>query len=152
MTLKKEGIKQLDKYKVAETETFSKKITSKKFSHLYQKIFDDVYPILRNNPFFGTNIKKLKEEYKEIYRFRIGDYRLFYIIDDNERIIFIIDIENRKDAYKQRNILGFLQNTVDKQMFFRDLSIINDKMFMGYTLSTTRNSTMIKPEDRECIL
>ena len=90
----------MGKYKIAETETFSKKMNSKKFSHLYQKIYEDVYPILRNNPFFGSNIKKLKGEYKEIYRFRIGDNRLFYKIEDNKKIIFLINIENRKDAYK----------------------------------------------------
>jgi mRNA interferase RelE/StbE len=90
----------LNKYKIAETETFSKKINTRKFNHLYQKIYEDVYPILRNNPFFGTNIKKLKGEYKEVYRFRMGDYRLFYKVEENESIIFIINLENRKDAYK----------------------------------------------------
>jgi len=90
----------LDKYKIAETETFSKKINSNKFKHLYNKILMDVYPILKNNPYYGANIKKLKGDYKEIYRFRIGDYRIFYKIDENESIIFIINIENRKDAYK----------------------------------------------------
>jgi len=50
--------------------------------------------------FFGVNIKKLKGKYKEIYRFRIGDYRLFFKIDEQEKIIFIINIENRQDAYK----------------------------------------------------
>ena len=90
----------MDNYKIAETETFSKKINSDKFKHLYKKIVNDVYPILRNNPFFGINIKKLKGKYKEIYRFRIGDYRLFYKINEQEVIIFIINIENRKDAYK----------------------------------------------------
>jgi mRNA interferase RelE/StbE len=79
----------LDKYRIAETETFSKKITARKYSHLYKKIFEDVYPVLRNNPFFGANIKKLKGEYKEIYRFRIGDYRLFYKINEKEFIIFM---------------------------------------------------------------
>jgi len=90
----------LGDYKIAETETFSKKINSKKFSHLYGKIVNDVYPVLGNNPFFGINIKKLKGEYKEIYRFRLGDYRLFFRIDEQEKIIFIINIENRQDAYK----------------------------------------------------
>jgi mRNA interferase RelE/StbE len=90
----------LDKYKIAETETFSKKTSTKKYNHLYKKIFEDIYPILRKNPFFGANIKKLKGEYKEIYRFRIGDYRLFYQVNEKEYIIFVIDIENRKDAYK----------------------------------------------------
>jgi len=90
----------LNKYRIAETETFTKKINSNKFKHLYNKILMDVYPILKNNPYYSANIKKLKGEYKELYRFRIGDYRIFYIIDENESIIFIINIENRKDAYK----------------------------------------------------
>jgi len=34
----------LDNYKIAETETFSKKINSRKFNHLYEKIIIDVYP------------------------------------------------------------------------------------------------------------
>ena len=88
----------MNKFKIAETENYSKKLDSKNFSFLYQKIFQDVYPILKNNPFFGMNIKKLKGEFKDIYRFRMGDYRLFYKI--GKKIIFIIDIENRKDAYK----------------------------------------------------
>jgi len=90
----------LDNYKIAETETFSKKINSRKFIHLYSKITNDIFPVLRNNPFFGINIKKLKGKYNEIYRFRIGDFRMFYKIDENEKIIFIINIENRKDVYK----------------------------------------------------
>ena len=89
-----------DKFRIAETESYSKKINSKKYSHLYQKIFDDVYPMIKNNPFFGASIKKLKGEYKDIYRFRIGDYRLFYKVEEKESIIFIIDIEKRQDAYK----------------------------------------------------
>ena len=91
----------MNKYKIAETESFSKKARSLSFNHLHKKILEDVYPILRKNPFFGANIKKLKGEYKDIYRFRIGNYRLFYTIDDKNSIIFIIDIERRQDAYKQ---------------------------------------------------
>ncbi len=87
-------------YKIAETDTFEKKISSLKYKALYKKINDYVYPILRENPFFGPNIKKLKGEYKDVYRFRIGDYRLFYKISDETVIVFILDIEARKDAYK----------------------------------------------------
>ena len=75
-------------------------MNSNKFKHLRNKIVMDVYPILRNNPYYGINIKKLKGEFKEIYRFRIGDYRIFYKADENESIVFIINIENRQDAYK----------------------------------------------------
>ncbi len=87
-------------YKIAETETFEKKIKTIKYKNLYTKITDYVYPILRTNPFFGPNIKKLKGEFKEIYRFRIGDFRLFYKVSEETVIVFIVDIESRKDAYK----------------------------------------------------
>jgi len=90
----------LANYKIAETETFEKKIKTLKYKNLYRKITDYVYPILRTNPFFGPNIKKLKGEFKEIYRYRIGDYRLFYKISEETVIVFILDIESRKNAYQ----------------------------------------------------
>ena len=87
-------------YKIAEADTFSKKIRTTKFASLYKKINDYVYPLLRLNPFFGPNIKKLKGELKDIYRYRIGNYRLFYKISEETVIVFILDIEARKDAYR----------------------------------------------------
>jgi mRNA interferase RelE/StbE len=90
----------LAKFKIAETQTFEKKIKAIKYKTLYSKILDYVYPILRENPFFGSNIKKLKGDYKDVYRYRIGDYRLFYKISEETVIVFIIDIETRKDSYK----------------------------------------------------
>jgi mRNA interferase RelE/StbE len=48
----------LDNYKIAKTETFSKKINSRKYNHLYNKISEDIYPLLKNNPFFGANINR----------------------------------------------------------------------------------------------
>ena len=80
------------KYKIAETETFEKKVTTQKYKFLYKKIKDYIYPILKENPHFGPNIKRLKGEYKEIYRYRIGDYRLFYKVSEETVIVFIIDI------------------------------------------------------------
>ena len=90
----------MSNYKIAETESFEKKIKNQKYRHLYTKIMEYVYPLLRENPFYGNNIKKLKGDYKEVYRFRIGDYRLFYKISEETVIVFIIDIEARKDSYK----------------------------------------------------
>ena len=90
----------MGEFKIAETEHFEKKLNSKKYKFLSQKINDTIYPILRGNPFFGTSIKKLKGEYKDIYRFRLGDYRLFYKVDEQEHLVFIVDIESRQDAYK----------------------------------------------------
>jgi mRNA interferase RelE/StbE len=90
----------LDNYKIAETDFFQKKIKLRQYNLVYQKIVEYVYPILRKNPYFGPNIKKLKGKYDDIYRFRIGDYRLFYKPDESVHLIFILNIENRKDAYK----------------------------------------------------
>lgn len=86
-------------FKIAETNTFEK--AKKKLNRkLYKKITQVVYPQLRDNPYFGVNIKKLKGEFEGLYRFRIGKYRLFYFIDDQKVIVFVIDLKHRKDAYK----------------------------------------------------
>jgi mRNA interferase RelE/StbE len=90
----------LDSYTIAETATFYKKAVSKKYNHLYQKIREDVYPLLKDNPFFGIHIKKLKGAYKHVYRLRMGNYRLFYTVEDKQKTVFLIDIESRQDSYK----------------------------------------------------
>ena len=89
----------MDKFKIAETEHFLNKISKNKYKNLYKKITEYVYPLLRKNPYFGNNIKKLKGELSGMYRYRIGKYRLFYEIDNDKVIVFIADIEDRKDAY-----------------------------------------------------
>jgi len=58
-----------------------------------------VYPLLRRNPYYGPNIKRLKGQYSDYYRYRIGDYRLLYTIKSDKIMIFIIDISHRKNAY-----------------------------------------------------
>ncbi|TGL58710.1 type II toxin-antitoxin system RelE family toxin [Leptospira sarikeiensis] len=87
-------------YKIAETEQFQNKLKDRQFSHLQKKLTDYVYPILKKNPFFGPNIKKLKGEFDGLYRYRIGKYRLFYLIKDNELLVIFVDIDQRKDSYK----------------------------------------------------
>jgi mRNA interferase RelE/StbE len=89
----------LNEFKIAETESFSKKISVSKYNKIYKKITNYIYPQLRNNPFFGSNIKKLKGEFEGLYRYRIGNYRLFYKIENANVLIIIIDIDDRKDAY-----------------------------------------------------
>jgi len=88
-----------NRFEIAETETFQRSISKKEFVKIYNKIKTYVYPQLRINPFFGKNIKKLKGEFKDVYRYRIGEYRLFYQIDEKHILIFIMDIVKRKDAY-----------------------------------------------------
>lgn len=47
----------------------------------------------------GTDIKKLKGE--ELYRLRVGDYRVLYAIDDGIKVITVENIDNRGDVYKR---------------------------------------------------
>ncbi|PKN52751.1 MAG: type II toxin-antitoxin system mRNA interferase toxin, RelE/StbE family [Deltaproteobacteria bacterium HGW-Deltaproteobacteria-13] len=89
----------LNRFEIAETETFQRSISKKEFVKIYNKIKTYVYPQLRINPFFGNNIKKLKGEFKDVYRYRIGEYRFFYQVDEKQILIFIMDIAKRKDAY-----------------------------------------------------
>ncbi len=90
----------LNNFEIAETESFISKIEDRKFKKIYQKIKDYVYPQLRLNPFFGSNIKKLKGEFEGIYRYRIGDNRIFYKIENDKVLIIVLDISDRKDAYR----------------------------------------------------
>ena len=88
-----------NRFAIAETETFQRSISKKEFVKIYNKIKTYVYPQLRINPFFGKNIKKLKGEFKDVYRYRIGEYRLFYQVAEKQILIFSMDIVKRKDAY-----------------------------------------------------
>ncbi|HQO09497.1 MAG TPA: type II toxin-antitoxin system RelE/ParE family toxin [Clostridiales bacterium] len=89
----------LNKFQIAETDQFTSKIYDVKYRKIYKKIRDFVYPQLRTNPFFGANIKKLKGTFAGVYRYRIGNYRLFYIIENEKVLVIILDINDRKDAY-----------------------------------------------------
>ena len=89
---------QLSSYKIAETKTFLKlkTIIDKK---LYTKIENFVYPQLRENPHYGINIKKLKGQLEGYYRYRVGNHRLFYLIEDQKLIVAVVDFRHRQQAY-----------------------------------------------------
>jgi mRNA interferase RelE/StbE len=74
---------------------------SSAYRRYYQKLIEDVYPRLRGNPYLGPNIKRLKGDLKSIFRYRIGDYRLFYTIDPKKKYVYILALENRKDSYRK---------------------------------------------------
>ncbi len=88
-------------FSIAETDTFEAKIAKREFKAVYSKIVNYVYLQLRKNPFYGPHIKKLKGEVSGVYRYRIGNYHLFYMVESQKVIVFIIDIDHRKDSYKK---------------------------------------------------
>jgi len=89
-------------YRIAETETFSKHLTLQDYRQLSKKLTDYIYPQLAENPHFGNNIKKLKGEYEGLCRYRAGSLRVFYTIDEKSKIIFMLEIQKRKNAYKKK--------------------------------------------------
>lgn len=88
----------MSSFQIAETKSFLK-IKDKIDSKIYSKVVNIVYPQLKENPFFGTNIKKLKGEFEGYYRYRIGDYRLFYLIENEKVIVVVVDLRHRQNAY-----------------------------------------------------
>lgn len=96
-------------YKIFETDNFIEEIDklSRNLKNLEDKLKEYVYPQLKVNPFFGKNIssirlkskKKLKGYNPQTWRYRIGDIRIFYEIDEKDIIILMISASLRKDSY-----------------------------------------------------
>ena len=92
----------MSNYRIFETNEYQKrigKISKREKSFIEKKLREYIYPQLKEEPHYGSNIKKLVDYKPETRRYRTGKYRLFYTIDENEKIIYILSIDLRKDAY-----------------------------------------------------
>jgi len=49
------------------------------------------------NPFSGV---KLRGELEGLWRWRIGEYRIIYLIDDSSKLAVFLDIGPRKSIYR----------------------------------------------------
>ncbi len=90
-------------YRIFETDEFVKtldKLSPKDKKYIQNKLKTYVYPQLKNEPFLGKNIKKLKGYDPPTWRYRIGNFRLFFLVEKDEAIVFILTIDDRKKAYK----------------------------------------------------
>lgn len=89
-------------FRIFETDQFQKDLRNN-FGASEEKIVGKlkryVYPQLRQQPHFGKNIKKLKGYSPETWRYRIRDYRFFYEIDDQKKIVFMIAAGLRSRSY-----------------------------------------------------
>ncbi len=93
----------MSKYRIFETDEFEKKLNKlikKDYEFVYKKLIEYIYPQIIEEPAFRKNIKKLKGYNPETWRYRIGNYRIFYSISNEERIVYILTIDKRKDSYK----------------------------------------------------
>jgi mRNA interferase RelE/StbE len=67
---------------------------------LEAKLREHVYPILCENPHFGPNIKRLKNWDPPTWRYRVGEWRFFYEVEEKTRIIFMTAADHRKEAFR----------------------------------------------------
>lgn len=99
--MQKTGAAHSPEFRVFETEEFRKalfRLGPPRF--LPRKLDTYVYPQLRQGPHYGPSIRKLQGYEPPTWRYRIGPYRLFYAVDNEKKIVSILTIDDRKDAYK----------------------------------------------------
>jgi len=92
----------LNKFRIFETNQFLKDLKqdfSGQQERIKTKLANHVYPQLKQNPYFGKNIKKLVNYKPDTWRYRISSYRFFYEIDNQNKIVFMISVDNRQNAY-----------------------------------------------------
>jgi mRNA interferase RelE/StbE len=64
-------------------------------------LFQQKLTLLQIDPYHHPQLDiKMMQGYSDLYRLRIGQYRLIYQIKDSELLIFIISVGNRGDVYK----------------------------------------------------
>jgi mRNA-degrading endonuclease RelE of RelBE toxin-antitoxin system len=66
------------------------------------QILDAMETILRQNPqrISRSRIKRLREVTSPGYRLRVGDFRVFYDVDEADRRVTILRVVSKEDAYK----------------------------------------------------
>ena len=92
----------MSEYRIFETKQFQNDLKKKlgvQEEKMVKKLRYFVYPQLKTQPFFGRNIKKLKGFKPETWRYRIGNYRFFYEVDEKKKIVFMIAAESRQKSY-----------------------------------------------------
>ncbi len=81
-------------YKI-EIEKKAAKFIQKQSKSDRERIFKAIYKL----PEIG-DIKSLRG-HSSLYRLRVGDYRIIYIIDNGKMIIYVIDAGSRGQIYRE---------------------------------------------------
>lgn len=89
-------------YKIFETKQFSNdlnRVTIKEKEPIELKLKNYIYPLLRIEPHFKSNIRKLINWKPDTWRYRFSNYRIFYEINETEKIVYMITIKTRQNTY-----------------------------------------------------
>jgi mRNA interferase RelE/StbE len=93
----------LTDYRIFETAEFLRNVQNldaRPKALVEIKLARYVYPQLRAQPHFGRNIKTLQGYRPKTWRYRVGRFRIFYGIDESKRIVNVLTLDDRKDAYR----------------------------------------------------
>ncbi|MFN0020243.1 MAG: type II toxin-antitoxin system RelE family toxin [Pirellulaceae bacterium] len=55
---------------------------------------------LEQEPRRHSNIRRLKGSMAGLLRYRVGDWRVIYRIDDDAKMVYVIDIAHRSEVYE----------------------------------------------------
>jgi len=70
----------------------------------HRKIIKEKLIILAENPeALKNNIKRLKGDIKDLYRLRVGSYRVIFKKESEELVILIVRIGHRSEIYLSDN-------------------------------------------------
>lgn len=58
------------------------------------------FEVLEQTPRKHPNLIPLKGELAGRYRYRVGNYRVMYRIEDDKRVVIVLLIKHRKDIYE----------------------------------------------------
>jgi mRNA interferase RelE/StbE len=65
-----------------------------------QRRLDKCFDRLKVDPRIGGSVKPLAGKLRGYYRYRVGDYRVIYRIDEQKQTVFVMRIAHRNEAYK----------------------------------------------------
>lgn len=64
-----------------------------------QRKLDRCFEVLKESPRRHPNIKPLKGRLAGSYRYRVGDRRVVYVVDDKTAGVTVLTIAHRRDVY-----------------------------------------------------
>lgn len=90
-------------YSVFEAERFQRDLDAlgpEIRKRIEKKLRRYVYPQLEGNPRSGPNIKRLQVFDPITWRYRVGEWRFFYFIDEAEKVVSMLAVHHRGQAYR----------------------------------------------------
>lgn len=91
------GEREAKAYKIRLQKSAEKEL-SKLSPDICKRIIQKI-DLLSLNP-FPPGVKKLSDEH-DLYRIRVGDYRIIYQVENNILVIIVVKIGHRREVYRK---------------------------------------------------